>query len=151
MLDLDDFKSFNDQFGHQTGDEALREVGQILFAVTRRGVDLAARYGGEEFAVILPHTKASDALLEEGEGAGAAHSPSPAGDGALVVAERIRVAISGHAFPGHGGRRYAHTTVTVGVAELREGEDTAALIAAADAALYEGKRAGRDRVVTRGG
>ena len=58
MLDLDDFKAFNDQFGHQIGDEALREVGQILFAVTRRGVDLCARYGGEEFAVILPHTRA---------------------------------------------------------------------------------------------
>ena len=58
MIDLDDFKGFNDQFGHQIGDEALREVGQILFAVTRRGVDIAARYGGEEFAVILPHTPA---------------------------------------------------------------------------------------------
>ena len=68
MLDLDDFKAFNDQFGHQTGDEALREVGQILFAVTRRGVDLAARYGGEEFAVILPHTRASDAPLEAAAG-----------------------------------------------------------------------------------
>jgi diguanylate cyclase (GGDEF)-like protein len=151
MLDLDAFKSFNDQFGHQTGDEALREVGQILFAVTRRGVDLAARYGGEEFAVILPHTRASDALLEVAEGAPAvADAPPPAGAGALVVAERVRTAISDHAFPGHGGRRYTHTTVTVGVAELRAGEDASALIAAADAALYQGKRAGRDRVVKRG-
>ena len=68
MLDLDDFKSFNDQFGHQIGDEALREVGQILFAVTRRGVDLAARYGGEEFAVILPHTRVSDVPSEGAAG-----------------------------------------------------------------------------------
>ena len=151
MLDLDDFKSFNDQFGHQIGDEALREVGQILFAVTRRGVDLAARYGGEEFAVILPHTSVSDAPPEGVGGAASEDEPPPAGAGALVVAERIRAAISAHAFPGHGGRRYARTTVTVGVAELRGGEDPAKLIAAADAALYEGKHDGRDRVVARGG
>jgi len=80
---------------------------------------------------------------------GDAESPPP-GAGALIVAERIRAAIGSHAFPGHGGRRYARSTVTVGVAELREGEDPAALIAAADAALYEGKRAGRDQVVARG-
>ncbi len=153
MLDLDDFKSFNDQFGHQIGDEALREVGQILFAVTRHGIDLAARYGGEEFAVILPHTRVSDVPPEGVERAAADEdeSPPPAGAGALIVAERIRSAIGGHAFPGHGGRRYARSTVTVGAAELREGEDAAALIAAADVALYEGKRTGRDRVVTRGG
>ena len=151
MLDLDDFKGFNDQFGHQIGDEALREVGQILFAVTRRGVDIAARYGGEEFAVILPHTRAA---LTPGEGASEAEddqeAPPPAGVGALIVAERVREAIAGHAFPGHGGRRYARTSATVGVAELREGEQAADLIAAADAALYEGKRLGRDQVVLRG-
>jgi GAF domain-containing protein len=150
MLDLDDFKVFNDQFGHQTGDEALREVGQVLFAVTRRGVDLCARYGGEEFAVILPHTRASDAPLEGTAGEVDLDSPPPAGAGALIVAERIRAAIAGHAFPGHGGRRYARTTVTVGVADLRADDDAAALVAAADAALYEGKHAGGDTVVKRG-
>ncbi len=150
MLDLDHFKSFNDQFGHQTGDEALREVGQILFTVTRRGVDLAARYGGEEFAVILPHTRATDAPLEGAETGTGTSTVPPAGAGAIVVAERIRSAISDHLFPGHGGRRYAHTTVTVGVADLRPGEDAAALITAADEALFVGKRAGRDRVTVRG-
>jgi GGDEF domain-containing protein len=152
MLDLDDFKSFNDQFGHQIGDEALREVGQILFAVTRHGVDLAARYGGEEFCVILPHTRATDTPPEAVAASGDdPESPPPAGAGALIVAERVREAIGGHAFPGHGGRRYARTTVTVGVADLREGDDAAALISAADAALYQGKHAGRDTVVKRGG
>ena len=151
MLDLDDFKTFNDQFGHQIGDEALCEVGQILFAVTRRGVDLAARYGGEEFAVILPHTHATHTPEEGAAAAGDdLEAPPPAGAGALVVAERIRAAIAEHAFPGHGGRRYAHTTATVGVAELREDQKAADLIVAADAALYEGKRRGRDQVAVDG-
>jgi GGDEF domain-containing protein len=150
MLDLDDFKGFNDQFGHQIGDEALREVGQILFAVTRRGVDIAARYGGEEFAVILPHTRAARTPVEGAEpGGDDLEAPPPAGAGALVVAERVREAIAEHAFAGHGGRRHARTSATVGVAELRGDEEAAELIAAADAALYEGKHLGRDRVVVR--
>jgi GAF domain-containing protein len=156
MIDLDDFKGFNDQFGHQIGDEALREVGQILFAVTRRGVDIAARYGGEEFAVILPHTPTGlspkEGAAETGVDPETDSDPEapPPGAGALVVAERVREAIAQHAFPGHGGRRYARTTATVGVAELHDGDDAAQLIAVADAALYEGKRLGRDRVVVRG-
>jgi GAF domain-containing protein len=148
MLDLDEFKRFNDEFGHQTGDEVLCEVGRILFSATRRGVDIAARYGGEEFAVILPHTRVAG---DCGEGAVVRDDAGmpPAGAGALVVAERLRAAVAGHAFPGHGGRRHAHATATVGVAELRPGEEAPELIAAADAALYEGKRRGRDRVVPR--
>ena len=152
MLDLDDFKSFNDEFGHQIGDAALREVGEILFSATRRGIDLSARYGGEEFCVILPHTRAEQQPSEGAAGGDAGlESRPPAGAGALVVAERLRAAIAGHAFSGHGGRRYAHLTVTVGVAQLGEDEEAVDLVAAADAALYEGKRAGRDQVVTRHG
>ena len=150
MLDLDEFKAFNDQFGHQVGDRSLREVGEILFGITRRDVDLAARYGGEEFAVILPHTRASSAPPDDAARGGGPGAP-PAGPGALVVAHRIRAAIAEHAFPGHGGRRYARATVTIGVAELAEDGDAAALIAAADAALYEGKRRGRDQVVAAAG
>ena len=151
MLDLDDFKSFNDQYGHQTGDEALREVGQILRSATRRGTDLSARYGGEEFAVILPHTLAArrppeGASVTEGD----VESRPPAGAGALVVAERLRAAVAGHAFSGHGGRRHARITVAIGVAQLGEGDQAADLVAAADAALYAAKRAGKDRVETQG-
>ena len=152
MLDLDDFKSFNDEYGHQIGDAALREVGEILFSATRRGIDLSARYGGEEFCVILPHTRAEQQPPEGAAGGDAGlESRPPAGAGALVVAERLRAAIAGHAFSGHGGRGYAHLTVTVGVAQLGEDEEAVDLVAAADAALYEGKRAGRDQVVTRHG
>ena len=151
MIDLDDFKGFNDQFGHQIGDEALREIGQILFAVTRRGVDIAARYGGEEFAVILPHTPAGPTPKEGApETDDDPEAPPPAGAGALVVAERVREAIAAARVPrawgaplrqddGHGRRGRA-----------ADGEDAARLIAAADAALYEGKRLGRDRVIVRG-
>ena len=148
MIDLDDFKSFNDQFGHQLGDEVLREIGEILFAGCRRGVDLAARYGGEEFAVILPHTHAADTPGEGAEDAddGPEAAP-PAGAGAIVVAARLRAAIAARSFPGLGGRRYAHITATIGIAELVDPErDASVLLADADAALYEGKRAGRDRV-----
>ena len=148
MLDLDDFKSFNDQFGHQLGDEVLREIGEILFAGSRRGVDLAARYGGEEFAVILPHTHAGDT---PGEGAEAEcddlEAAPPAGAGALVVAERLRAANAGRAFPGHGGRRYAHITASIGVATLPAPiVDADDLVNMADRALYKAKLRGKDRV-----
>ena len=62
MIDVDDFKRFNDEHGHQLGDEVLREVGRIMRASIRGGIDLPARYGGEEFAVVLPHTSATGAV-----------------------------------------------------------------------------------------
>ena len=152
MLDLDDFKAFNDQFGHQIGDEALREVGQILFAVTRRGVDLAARYGGEEFAVILPHTRASDAPLE-GDGRRGRPRGGAAGRGRRAGRRRAhprrdrrprvpgprRAPLRAHHGHGRAWPSCARTTTP------------RRSIAAADAALYEGKHAGGDTVVKRGG
>ncbi len=119
MIDVDDFKKFNDEFGHQLGDEVLREIGGILAGSVRHGIDLPARYGGEEFAIILPHTRA-DGEPPEGQAPKDGEEPlPPAGAGALVVAERLRRAIAERAFAGHGGRRYAHVTVTVGVAMSR--------------------------------
>ena len=149
MIDLDDFKAYNDRYGHQLGDQALRELADILASSTRRGIDLPARYGGEEFAVILPHTSASAAAVVAAAAAPAGdEAPPPPGPGACVVAERLRAAVAAHRFAGHGGRREVRLTVTVGVAGSEgEAADPERLLAAADRALYEGKRAGKDRVV----
>ncbi|HZL63427.1 MAG TPA: diguanylate cyclase [Thermoleophilia bacterium] len=150
MIDVDDFKKFNDEFGHQLGDEVLREIGGVLAGSVRHGIDLPARYGGEEFAIILPHTRADGEPPEGQAPKDGAEALPPAGSGALVVAERLRLAIAERAFAGHGGRRYAHVTVTVGVARFSPDHQGAAdLVRVADEALYAGKRGGRDRVEVR--
>jgi len=121
MLDIDNFKDLNDSLGHNAGDEAIRRIGKVLQEGTR-GIDLAARIGGEEFAVILVETNRS---------------------GAVEVAERLRVAIGTMELPQPG-----HITASFGVAEFPSCGDTAeGILKAADTALYEAKRKGRDRVV----
>ncbi len=149
MLDIDDFKRFNDEFGHQLGDEVLREVGTLLSSGIRRGIDLPARYGGEEFAVILPHTAIAGAevlghrLRDE---LAAADLP-PRGADAALVGERLRRSIAASAFAGRDDRRPSHVSVSVGVAMSAAGSRGAEeLVAAADRALYRAKRAGKDRV-----
>jgi diguanylate cyclase (GGDEF)-like protein len=120
MLDVDHFKTYNDAFGHQAGDDALMRVAEIL-RVTLREVDSAARYGGEEFVVLLPETG-----LER----------------AVEVAERICEAVR------HGVFQGEQITLSVGVASYPgQGTTLESLIASADAALYNAKREGRDRVV----
>lgn len=115
MLDLDDFKCFNDTYGHQAGDEMLKQVSSIVLKNTRSR-DIAARYGGEEFVVILP-----DIDL----------------DGALKVAERIRVAV----------KAQCTSTVSLGVSSFPEYASTAEeLIFGADQALYRAKSMSKDRV-----
>jgi diguanylate cyclase (GGDEF)-like protein len=122
MLDVDDFKQVNDTYGHQQGDVVLREVARVLRAESRE-IDEPARYGGEEMAVALPQTDL---------------------DGAHAIAERVRIAVERLAIPRLDGAGTLHVTVSCGVASSAE-EDTQALIAATDAALYAAKRAGKNR------
>jgi diguanylate cyclase (GGDEF)-like protein/PAS domain S-box-containing protein len=128
MVDADRFKAYNDTYGHQLGDAVLRDIARVLREHARRPADFAARYGGEEFALILPATEL---------------------EGAMRVAEEIRRSVAALAIP-HAGGEDGRVTVSIGVAtslgEARgQGES---LVQAADAALYEAKRLGRDRTET---
>ena len=131
MLDADWFKSFNDRYGHQKGDDALRAISACIIDTIKRPGDLGARYGGEEFAVVLPG-------IDE--------------PGAVNVAQEIRGRLAALAVP-HDGSPAGMLTVSIGIAALvvHAGDGPAELVAAADAALYAAKRAGRDRAVTHSG
>jgi diguanylate cyclase (GGDEF)-like protein len=134
MIDLDDFKNFNDSYGHPQGDRALAELAGIFKQATRVDVDVVARYGGEEFTIILPHTSA-----EEGA------------NGALAVAERLRAAVADYFFEGTPGQRDARLTLSVGVAALGQGGSAAdELLTSADRALYAAKGKGKNAVAVYG-
>jgi diguanylate cyclase (GGDEF)-like protein len=121
FLDVDEFKRYNDAHGHPAGDQALKELAQILRGWAR-STDLLARFGGEEFVILLPCT-------ERGQ--------------AAVAAERLRRKIEAHAFP-----RRKRLTVSVGVAAFpADGERGEELLALVDQALYRAKQAGRNRIV----
>jgi diguanylate cyclase (GGDEF)-like protein len=124
MLDLDDFKSINDTYGHQQGDVVLRHVARVL-RDTSRDADSPARYGGEEMAVILRHTGL---------------------DGAYAISERLRRAIEALRIPRLDGAGDLRITASFGVAASADG-DKDGLIADADAALYAAKRQGKNRAV----
>jgi diguanylate cyclase (GGDEF)-like protein len=125
MVDFDRFKSVNDTYGHQQGDEVLRYVAAAIRDAIRV-TDTPARYGGEEMAVILPDTDL---------------------DGAFEVAEKIRRAVERLRVPGPG-EEVLRVTVSAGVAAVAaQPADPATLIAIADAALYDAKRNGRNRSV----
>jgi diguanylate cyclase (GGDEF)-like protein len=124
MLDVDHFKQFNDRFGHDAGDELLRELGNFLMAKARQS-DIACRYGGEEFIVILPGTMAAVAKK----------------------AEQLREQFRHHTIV-HQGQILGRTTISLGVATYPEhGVTPKALIQTADKALFQAKEEGRDRVV----
>jgi diguanylate cyclase len=126
MFDIDHFKSFNDSYGHLTGDQVLRLVGMSL-KQTIKGQDITARYGGEEFVVVLPNT----ALRQ-----------------ALTVADHIRRAIMSKELKKKStGEILGRVTISVGVSMLKPGDDTDSLIERADACLYAAKRNGRNRVI----
>jgi diguanylate cyclase (GGDEF)-like protein len=125
ILDIDDFKQVNDTYGHLQGDAVLRRVARVLDAESR-GIDEPARYGGEEFVVALPETGL---------------------EGAVEVAERIRSRIEAQAIPIIGGDGDLRVTASLGAATMPgAADDVQGLIAAADAALYEAKREGKNRV-----
>lgn len=126
MCDVDFFKLFNDTYGHQAGDDCLRQVAGTIQRNLERPSDIAARYGGEEFAVILPDTEIA---------------------GAFYVAEKIRHAIHELKQP-HASTAYGQVTISVGVAALIPDKENSFndLIQAADRALYRAKDEGRNRV-----
>ncbi|MGB3272293.1 MAG: PleD family two-component system response regulator [Xanthobacteraceae bacterium] len=125
MLDIDFFKAINDSYGHDAGDEVLREfASRIRKAI--RGIDLACRYGGEEFVVVMPETDLKVAGL---------------------VAERLRRAVAGVPFAIERGARAIDVTLSIGIAALKGREPPAAALKRADQALYRAKLDGRNRVV----
>ena len=128
ITDLDRFKTINDTFGHDGGDEVLREFARRL-RKNVRGIDLACRFGGEEFVVVMPDTEAG--IAEK-------------------VAERVRAEIAQTPFRIGASGDAISVTVSVGVSSLRRGADTVQdLMKRADIALYEAKNAGRNRVVAK--
>lgn len=126
FCDVDFFKQYNDVYGHQAGDECLKNVARILVAQVKRPGDLVARYGGEEFAAILPDTDSK---------------------GAVLLGENMRRAVEADAIAHSGSSVAPVVTVSVGVAVARpkRGGDQSTLIQAADRALYAAKEQGRNR------
>jgi diguanylate cyclase (GGDEF)-like protein len=124
MMDIDHFKKVNDTWGHAVGDDVIRQVAAIARDVCR-AVDVVGRIGGEEFAVLLPETDRQ---------------------GALIVAERLRETVAGRTVSLSGGQTLG-VSISIGLAEMtREDGDLSHLLGRADAALYEAKQQGRNRV-----
>ncbi|WP_374570907.1 PleD family two-component system response regulator [Phenylobacterium sp.] len=128
LIDIDHFKKINDGYGHDVGDEVLREFA-VRLASNVRAIDLPCRYGGEEFVVVMPDTRLSDAER---------------------IAERIRLHVAGSPFRVMGGAELLTVTISIGVAATSGPTDRPeALLKRADEGVYEAKAAGRNRVVAR--
>ncbi|MFI3217421.1 MAG: diguanylate cyclase, partial [Methylococcales bacterium] len=127
MIDVDWFKKYNDHYGHQGGDDCLRQVANVLSNVAKRDSDFVARYGGEEFAIILPMTQAENAL---------------------ELAKNSCLALSNLELP-HALSDFGHVTLSVGVAVGCPKQNTTPhnLLINADKALYTAKEKGRNRAV----
>jgi two-component system chemotaxis family response regulator WspR len=129
MMDVDHFKLYNDSYGHLGGDDVLRRVAAVLRQAARRPADVAARYGGEEFALIMPGTPL---------------------EGAVAQAETLRAGVEALALPHRASLTASHVTISIGAASIvpERPATPSALIHAADGALYQAKRAGRNRVLS---
>jgi diguanylate cyclase (GGDEF)-like protein len=125
LLDIDDFKSLNDRYGHAVGDEVLRRVAQVINNTVRE-TDLPARYGGEEFAVLAPSTDR---------------------EGGMALAEKLRLAVSMARIRGTGVEDAKALSVTISVGVAVYAGDSQTLFNAADRSLYAAKSAGKDCVV----
>jgi diguanylate cyclase (GGDEF)-like protein len=127
MIDIDFFKAYNDRYGRRAGDECLRRIAGCMTSSLERATDIAARYGGDEFLVLLPNTEIQ---------------------GALIVAERVRLAVEKLAIVQGESRAAPVVTVSAGCAALlpESGINAATLVAAADRALFAAKEKGRNRV-----
>ena len=124
MIDMDNFKTYNDTLGHQKGDEALREIAKVLSEKSRRG-DIVARYGGEEFAIIMTYTSKDDAK---------------------IIAERLRVEIEKFFLEKIQDEKTPRITASMGIASFpQDAGDKNTLIDKADSALYEAKKSGKNR------
>ncbi|MCW8888517.1 MAG: GGDEF domain-containing protein [Gammaproteobacteria bacterium] len=125
MIDVDHFKQYNDSYGHQAGDEALRATGKMLLSHLRPN-DSAVRFGGEEFLLLLPSTEKENVVM---------------------VAERLCQKMSQMKIIDQNGEKLPSITISVGAVIMNSSDTVDSLIAAADKALYRAKEMGRDRVV----
>ena len=128
LTDLDYFKAYNDNYGHQAGDDCLKKVASVFKAVIQRPGDMVARYGGEEFVVVLPNTDI---------------------DGAVVLAEAIHSRVYALKIPHRFSKATNHMTISIGIATIQPNKKNSPkdLIAMADIALYQAKQHGRNRYV----
>jgi diguanylate cyclase (GGDEF)-like protein len=127
MIDIDNFKEYNDRNGHQAGDLALEITAQCLKSALR-SADVASRYGGEEFSILLPQTSATEAL---------------------VIAERIRSRVEKSSYPHGESQPTGSITVSIGISAFGPKLETpSAIIGAADHALYVAKSRGKNCVVS---
>lgn len=131
LIDVDFFKQYNDYYGHQTGDDCLKQVAIALNNTIKRTGDLVARYGGEEFAVILPNTNTR---------------------GALYLAEQVKLSVARLSLPHANSVVSSFLTISLGIASLIPSQDLSQeiIIELADRALYQAKQQGRDRIIVSG-
>ncbi|MCK5163169.1 MAG: diguanylate cyclase [Desulfobacula sp.] len=130
LSDIDFFKLYNDNYGHQAGDDCLKKVAQAIQDSAHRSADLAARYGGEEFVLVLPRTDAG---------------------GAMAVAEKVRINVMNLEIAHEKSKVNDHVTLSLGVATMVPGKDNSAedLVALSDQALYEAKENGRNQSISK--